>query len=71
MEELLCDTTIPKQSQINCINKLVELNLITHENIGMPPKRYFTFTEDNLYNFKLLFEKGQNKLEKLNGGVFY
>ena len=71
VEELLCNTLISKHSQINCINKLVKLKLVTHENRGMPPKRYFTFTEDNLYNFKPIFERGQYKLEKLNGGVFY
>jgi len=62
VDDLLCSTCIPKQSQINCIKKLSSMNLIETEKRGMPSKRYFTFTDENIDNFKKYTQLGQEKM---------
>ena len=63
VEDLRYSTCIPKQSQINCIKKLVEMKLICNENRGMPARRYFSFTEENLSNFKRTITQGEERLD--------
>ena len=44
-ENMKEDTTLSKYQQANAIKKLVMLNLIYHQNRGLPQKRYFKIND--------------------------
>ncbi|WP_394235830.1 hypothetical protein [Niallia oryzisoli] len=54
MENLKEDTTLSKYQQATAIKQLVKLNLIQHENRGLPQKRYFKINEDEIVILTLL-----------------
>ena len=54
VENMREDTTLSKYQQANAIKKLVMLNLIYHQNRGLPQKRYFKINEDQTVIINIL-----------------
>ncbi len=64
VEDLQHSTTLSKYQQSKAISELVKLGLITHQNRGVPPKRYFKLTIDNELIIKYLQSPGEKNESK-------
>lgn len=54
VEDMQKDTALSKYQQSKAIKKLVELNLIFHQNRGLPQKRYFKVNPNENHIMKIL-----------------